>query len=95
MTHMQTKEPSSDRPGDATVRTCPFNAGSVGSIPGRAAKIPHVSRPKNQNRNSSATDSIKALKMVHSELFFFPPQKKNLLMNLTQEQNVVFISHQV
>ena len=76
MTHIQMKEPSSDRPGDATVRTCPFNAGSVGSIPGRAAKIPHVSRPKNQNRNSSATDSIKTLKMVHSELFFFSKKKK-------------------
>ena len=27
----------------------PSNAGGVGSIPGRGAKIPHAPRPKNQN----------------------------------------------
>ena len=34
------------------VKTSPSNAGGVGlilGIPGRGAKIPHVSRPKNQN----------------------------------------------
>ena len=32
------------------VKTLPSNAGGVGSIPGLgAAKIPHASRPKNQN----------------------------------------------
>ena len=31
------------------VRTSPSNAGGVGSIPGRGAKIPYASRPKNQN----------------------------------------------
>ena len=70
----------------AMVRTSPFSAGSVGLIPGWAAKIPHASRPKNQKRNNSATDSIKTLKMVHVKLFFF---LKNLLMNLTLEKNVV------
>ena len=29
--------------------TLPSNAGSVGSIPGRGAKIPHASWPKSQN----------------------------------------------
>ena len=29
--------------------TSPSNAGSAGSIPGRGAKIPHASRPKNQH----------------------------------------------
>ena len=31
------------------VKTLPSNAGDVGSIPGRGAKIPHASGPKNQN----------------------------------------------
>ena len=31
------------------VETSPSNAGVVGSIPGRGAKIPHASWPKNQN----------------------------------------------
>ena len=31
------------------VKTSPSNAGSVGSIPGRGAKIPHASQPKNQS----------------------------------------------
>ena len=30
------------------VKILPFSAGSVGSIPGQGAKIPHVSRPKTQ-----------------------------------------------
>ena len=31
------------------VKTLPSNAGGAGSIPGRGAKIPHASRPKNRN----------------------------------------------
>ena len=31
------------------VETSPSNAGGAGSIPGWRAKIPHASRPKNQN----------------------------------------------
>ena len=31
------------------VKTLPSNAGGAGSIPGRGAKIPHASQPKNQN----------------------------------------------
>ena len=30
-------------------KTSPSNAGGAGLIPGRGAKIPHASRPKNQN----------------------------------------------
>ena len=37
-----------DFPGGLMVRTLPSNAGFVGSIPGRGAKIPHASGPKNQ-----------------------------------------------
>ena len=37
-----------DFPGSPEVKTSPSNAGGVGSIPGRGAKIPHASRPKNQ-----------------------------------------------
>ena len=32
------------------VKTSPFNAVGAGSIPGQGTKIPHASRPKNQNR---------------------------------------------
>ena len=31
------------------VKTSPCNAGGVGSIPSRGAKIPHASGPKNEN----------------------------------------------
>ena len=37
-----------DFPGGPVVETS-HNAGGVGSIPGRGAKIPHGLRPKNQN----------------------------------------------
>ena len=32
------------------VGTSPSNAGGVGSILGRGAKVPHALRPKNQNK---------------------------------------------
>ena len=38
-----------DFPGGPVVKTSPSNAGDVGSIPGRAAKIPHALQPKHQN----------------------------------------------
>ena len=38
-----------DFPGGPVVETLPSNAGGAGSIPGRGAKIPHASGPKNQN----------------------------------------------
>ena len=38
-----------DFPGGPVVKTSPSNAGCVGSIPGRGAKIPHALWPKNQN----------------------------------------------
>ena len=56
-------------PGQSRVATLPSNAGGVGSIPGRGAKILHDSRSKNGNRNNSSnivTDSIKTLKTVHT-----------------------------
>ena len=44
--------------------TSPNNAGDEGSIPGQGAKTPHALWPKNQNRNSIVTNSIKTFKMV-------------------------------
>ena len=38
-----------DFPGGPVVKTSPSNAGDEGSIPGRGAKIPHASQPRNQN----------------------------------------------
>ena len=38
-----------DFPGGPVVKTLSSNAGGAGSIPGRGAKIPHASWPKNQN----------------------------------------------
>ena len=35
--------------GGPVVKNPPFNAGGAGLIPGRGAKIPHASGPKNQN----------------------------------------------
>ena len=42
--------------------TSPNNAGDEGSVPGRGAKIPHALWPKNQNRNSIVTNTIKTFK---------------------------------
>ena len=38
-----------DFPGSPVVKTSPSNAGGAGSLPGRGAKIPLVSRLKHQN----------------------------------------------
>ena len=38
-----------DFPGSLVVKTLPFNAGGKGLILGQGAKIPHASRPENQN----------------------------------------------
>ena len=38
-----------DFPGSPVVKTSPSNVGGAGLIAGRGAKIPHASRPKNQN----------------------------------------------
>ena len=38
-----------DFPGGSVVTTSPSSAGAVGLIPRWGAKIPHASRPKNQN----------------------------------------------
>ena len=56
-------------------KTSPSNAGSVGLIPGRAAKIPLAAWPKNQS--SVVTDSIKTLKTVHIEKKILKKKKKN------------------
>ena len=39
-----------DFPGCPAVKTQPSNTGGAGSIPGRGAKNPHASWPKNQNK---------------------------------------------
>ena len=36
-------------PWQSSGRTSPFSAGGTGSDPGWGAKLPHASRPKNQN----------------------------------------------
>ena len=56
-------------------KTSPSNAGGVGSIPGRGAKIPHASRPKNQ--------SIKQKQYCNkfTKEFKNGPHKKNLKKN--------------
>ena len=43
------KERERDLPGGPVVKTSPSNAAGTGLIPGPGAKIPHASRPKNQN----------------------------------------------
>ena len=57
-------------PSSLEVKTLPYSARDMDSIPGQGAKIPHDWQPKNQNikhRNNIVTNSIKALKMVHSK----------------------------
>ena len=56
-----------DVPGGPVIKTLSSDAGSVGSIPGRGAKIPHASWPKNKtrNRNNLVTNSIKTKNASH------------------------------
>ena len=44
------------------VKTLPSNAGSAGLIPGQGVKIPHASRPKNQNINNRSNIVTKSIK---------------------------------
>ena len=46
---LQTREELRDLPGGPVVKTSPFKAGSVGSLPGQGVKIPHALGAKNQN----------------------------------------------
>ena len=41
-------------PVGAVVKNLPTNAGGVGSIPGRGAKIPHASRPEKTKHKTEA-----------------------------------------
>jgi len=51
------------------IRVLPSTASSVGSIPGQGAKIPHDSRPRNQNikQKQYCSKSNKGVKTVHSK----------------------------
>ena len=40
-----------DFPGSPVVKTSPFNAGRVGSVPDGGTKIPHASWPKKKKQN--------------------------------------------
>ena len=42
-------------PGGPVVKTSPFNAREVCSIPDQGAEIPHASGPKSQNRSNILT----------------------------------------
>ena len=44
-----------DFPGGLVVQSLPFNAGSVSWISSLGAKIPHILRPKKQNKSRSNT----------------------------------------
>ena len=60
-----------DFPVGPVVKPLSSTAGSMDSIPGWGAKIPHALQPKSQktwNRSNSVTNSIKTLKMVHIEV---------------------------
>ena len=65
--------PGRDFPGGPVVKTLLSSAGGTGSFPGRGAKIPRASQPKNQkhkNGSNIVTNSIKTLKMVHIKEYF-------------------------
>ena len=45
---MELKLQHRELPGGPVVKTLPSNAGDAGSTPGRGAKTPYASQPKNQ-----------------------------------------------
>ena len=61
-----------DFPGSLVVKTSPSSAGDAGLIPGRAAKIPHASWPKNIKQKQYCNKFNKDLKKND------PHQKKSL-----------------
>lgn len=69
------------------VEILPFNAGSVGSIPGLGAKIPHASWPKYQKHETEAIwkqNSTKISKTVH---IFKNSKKKHIhILKLLQHK---------
>ena len=54
-------------PGDLVVKILTSSAGVMGSIPGKEAKIPHASKPTNQNikQKQYCTKLNKDIKMVY------------------------------
>ena len=62
--HLPLSEDLRGFPGGPVVKTSPSNAGGMGSIPGRRAKIPHVSWPKNQNMVDSCLCMAKTIKIL-------------------------------
>ena len=68
---------SRDFPGISVAKTSPSNAGGVGLIPGRGAKIPTclVARKQNIKQKQYCSKLYKTLKMVHIK------KKKNLKKN--------------
>ena len=63
------------------VKTSPSSAGGAGSIPGRGAKIPHASQPKNQNIKQK-----QYCNKFNKDFKNGPHQKKK---NLKKEKNVL------
>ena len=55
------------------VKTSPFNAGSMGSIPGQRAKVPHALWPKNQNIKQK-----QCCNKINKDFKNGPHRKKNL-----------------
>ena len=48
-----------DFPGSPVVKTLLFNAGGLGSIPGREARISHASWPKNQHKTEAVLEQTR------------------------------------
>ena len=70
-----------DFPGGPVVKTWPSNAGGAGSIPGRGAKIPHASRPRNQNIKQK-----QYCNKFNKDFKNGPHQKKNLKKKKTKNK---------
>ena len=88
------------------LKTSPSNAGVASPIPDHKAKIPHASGPKNtkgKNRSNIVTNSIKTLKMVHTEKkkkesnCKMTYERRNLLTNIRpsfKDTNVFLCAYQ-
>ena len=62
---------SRDFPCGPVVKTLASNEGHVGLIPGQGYKTPHSSRPKNVNRSSILTNSMKTFRTVYIKNYLF------------------------
>ena len=86
------EETVGDFPGGPVVETSLSSAGGAGSIPGRGAKIPHTSWPKNQNLKKKKKKQKQYCNKLNEDLKKIKKIKKKDCVN-AKPQNVKIFAY--